>query len=170
MMNNMSAEDARWMALFVDTEGTVHVAKQKRLIGRKSDRYYPVVSVANACMELLEEAKRIVGIGNIYSLCAMVNVPVYRWQISGRKAADFLRQVYPFLMVKKRQARIAIYLNYISRLSMKRQRLGLKRGRLPLTQEDVEIRHKLWKQCSKCNKHGNPNLSWIPEPGELFLT
>lgn len=170
MMNNMSAEDARWMALFLDTEGTVHIAKQKKLAGRKSDRYYPVVSIANACMELLEEAWCIVGVGSIYDLGAMVNVPVYRWQISGRKAADFLRQVYPFLIVKKRQARIAIYLNYISRLSMKRCRHGPGRGRLPLTQEDIEIRQKLWEQCSKCNKHGNPDLDWVPEPRKLILT
>jgi DNA modification methylase len=152
--DRISDTDARWLALFLDTEGNVSVKRVER-DGRLW--YGAQICFAGTCRPLLEAARDIIGRGTILERAGK-NAPMFYLQLSNRQAAGLLRRLYPFLIVKRRQARIAIHLQTLLR---HRGRKGRNQFR---TEAEVGVLESLWLRNKECNRFGAPDLSDVPEP------
>jgi DNA modification methylase len=148
---HISDEDARWLALFVDTEGCIAVKRTREVCGAQ-------VSVAGTCRPLLERAQAIVGSGCILERAGQ-NAPMFYWQVSNKAARDLLLRLYPHLIVKKRQARICIHIESMTGRS----------GEPPSDRRTVVL-DRLWEANKSCNSFGDPDISWVPEPNVFLLS
>lgn len=156
-------QDARWLALLVDTEGSVTVNISNNRKSGRSPAHVAIVSITNTSVPLLEKAVELVGEGDINPVAptegAVIksNKPVFRVVYSSRTAYDLLIRIYPWLIAKKRQARAALYLE-----GMKQERPD---GRKRLDSEELIIRGKLCGVIKELNHGAEPDDSWIDEPG-----
>jgi DNA modification methylase len=152
--DRISDTDARWLALFLDTEGNIAVKRVER-DGRKW--YGAQICFAGTCRPLLEAAQEIIGKGTILERAGK-NSPMFYLQLSNRQASGLLRRLYPFLIVKRRQARIAIHLQTLLR---HRGGRGADKRR---TDGEVAALESLWLRNKECNRFGAPDLLDVPEP------
>lgn len=153
--SHISNEDARWLALFFDTEGNITVKKVTRKSG--NDWYGIQIGISSSNLPILEMARNIVGHGTILEREG-TNAPMYYWQCSNQIARDLLYRLYPFFVIKQRQARLGIFLQDI--LAQK----GKKRPKGRRTQEHTDLLERMWATNKELNSFGNPDISWIPEP------
>lgn len=151
---HISDEDARWIALFVETEGNISIKKSKPN-DRCNFSYGAQVVVSNCFRGMLESLQRIVGDGKIYERAGK-NSPVFNWQVSNKVAADLLVRIYPFLMAKHRQANLAIYLESI---------IGGKNKKR--TEEKNATLERIYQANKSCNHFGEPDISWLPKPPQI---
>ena len=155
VLAHISDQDARWIALFLDTEGNIAVKRVERC----GQRWYGAqIAFANSHRGLLEAAQNIIGGGTILERTG-TNAPMYYLQFSNRQAAALLRRIYPYLIVKRRQARIAIHIQ-----SLLRYRGGRDASRKCRTEQETEELESLWMRIKSCNQFGHPDLSDVPEP------
>lgn len=153
---DISDEDARWLALLIDTEGCI-VVKRNQHAGR-SDTFAPQVSVGNTSLALMEEVRRIIGHGNILQRPGK-NAPMFYWQVANCLARDLLHRLYPHLIVKQRQARICIHLDSLTYFR------GGKRPECKRRDESTTaLLRSLWERNKSLNQFGDPDLSDVPEP------
>ena len=154
---SISDADARWLALCIDTEGCITVKRVKQNDGG-ADTFGPQVTFGGTNLSLVEKFKEIVGHGNILVRPGK-NAPMNYWQIANNLARDFLHRIYPYLIVKQRQARIAIYVD-----DLVYHRGGQFPSRKRRTEKENNILLSLWARNKQCNQFGDPDLSDIPEP------
>jgi DNA modification methylase len=120
--------DRVWLAAMIDAEGCIYVHKRpagqkaystfEKADGttseyvRKQDTYQPVLSFANTSMALVERVQQITGHRPKLRVeeggTRNRNQTLYHWTITSEKAREVLREVYPHLVMKQQQARIAI--------------------------------------------------------------
>ena len=153
---HISDEDARWLALLIDAEGCI-VVKRNRHEGR-ADTFAPQVSIGNTSETLMREVVRIVGHGNLLERTGK-NCRMLYWQLANGLARDFLHRIYPFLIVKQRQARIGIYVD-----SLTYARGGQTPERKQRSDAMTAMLTSLWERNKLCNRFGEPDLSDVPEP------
>lgn len=169
-MNDIPNEDARWLALLIDTEGSIIIRREKARKDRHSDRFCAWVSVGNSSKRLIEIAQSMVGLGAVLrrppNKSQGGRVPMYYWQLTSQQAASFLMEIYPYLIIKHRQAKIAIYAQSLNKNRGSRKG-EYGKGTRPLTKDQIDLRMSLWRRCKSLNNHGNPDLSDIPEPDEI---
>jgi DNA modification methylase len=151
---DISESDARWLALFLDTEGNIAVKRVERA-GRCW--YGAQMVFASTCRALLETAQDIVGRGTILERPG-TNAPMFYYQVSNRVAAALLHRIYPFLIVKRRQARIAMHLQSLLGTGGKKRPGGFR------APEHSDALESLWLRNKACNQFGDPDLSDVPEP------
>ena len=149
-------DDARWIAGLVDCEGSI-VVKRVKHDGR-GDTFAPQVSIGSTCRDLLDRVAQIAGHGNVLERAGQ-NAPMYYWQVSSGVARDFLRRIYPFLVIKQRQARIGIYVD-----SLTYARGGQTPERKQRKQSETDLLVSLWERNKSLNHFGDPDLSDVPEP------
>ena len=154
---HISDEDARWLALCIDTEGCIVVKRTKQNDGG-ADAFAPQVSFGGTNRPLMERFRQIVGHGNLAEREGQ-NAPMIYWQAGNNIAADFLRRIYPFLIVKQRQARIGIHVDTLTYY-----RGGKKPARKQRTEAENDALMSLWARGKECNQFGTPDLSDVPEP------
>ena len=95
--------DPPYVAGLLDGEGTI-------LIYRVKDYYQLSVRITNTDLKVLESLKNLFG-GDIGSKCEKVSKrtrPCWTWQIQGPKSAELLIELYPYMLVKREQARLAL--------------------------------------------------------------
>jgi DNA modification methylase len=153
---SMSDTDAAWVALFIETEGNICVKRVRR--DGQGDFYGAQIAVANCHLGLLERLAGIVGAGNINERAGK-NAPVYYWQVSNKVARDLLHRVYPFMIAKRRQARICIHLESLLYHRGKRHAENKRR-----TDAETNALLSLWARNKACNQFAAPDLSDVPEP------
>jgi DNA modification methylase len=103
-----------WLAAMVDAEGCIFVHKRK--VGqsngqgyeRKSDSYGSGLEVSNTSREVVERVLALVGKGSISTSTRGRNQPLYRWNLRSNECRDVLCELYPHLVAKQHQARLAI--------------------------------------------------------------
>lgn len=106
--------DRIWLAAMIDAEGCIFIHKRK--IGqsngqgydRKSDTYGSGLEVSNTNRAIVERVLALVGKGSISTSTRGRNQPLYRWNLRSNECRDVLREVYPHLVAKQHQARLAI--------------------------------------------------------------
>lgn len=162
----MKPDDARWLALLLETEGNIAIRRYTHK--RKTPQHALQISIANSDISILEEARRIAGRGSILTAKGR-NRPVYYLQWTTKVAADLLWEMYPFLFGKKRQAAICLMLE--ARRSNKnkgvRNDIFDQEGRhFYLKPEEIELREKMWLAVKALNRHEPVDLSWLVEPKE----
>lgn len=111
-----SETDKAWLAAMIDGEGSLFI--QKRHAGReayggylrKTDTFSPGLSVCNTDRLIVERCQQITGIGSIMERnrgkAHWQNT--FDWRIMANQARDIVREVYPYLVAKRQQARILI--------------------------------------------------------------
>lgn len=157
------AQDARWLALLVDTEGSICVnIGRDRPMGR-SPVHGMVVGVSNCDLGLLEVAQRLACGGHIrvcpdppISAAIAGNHKVYRLGFASRTAFNLLVNLYPWFIVKKKQAKVAMYLEHL------KHSRKVSRGRL--TESELVERENLCSILKSLNKRVDVDVSWIPDP------
>lgn len=109
-MKSKNIVDLAWLAGIIDGEGSIFVMKQSRKDRDRTFNYILRISVQSSDRFMAFECMKITGEG------ATMDTPTqkenqsntYKWQVSGRKAAQLLEELLPFLRVKKDQAEAAI--------------------------------------------------------------
>jgi DNA modification methylase len=158
----ISDQDARWLALFLDTEG--NICAKKAIASNGTDHFGAQICFASTSKALLATAQGIIGAGTALERRGK-NAPMFYLQLSNIQAADLLHRLHPFLIVKQRQAALAIHLQEIIATS-RTERLtveGKKRGRMR-SQTYTDELLKIWATMKALNHFANPDLSWVPAP------
>lgn len=102
--------DLAWAAGIIDGEGSIFVMTQKRKDRERDTNYILRVSVQSTDPYMTKE---------LQSLWPAAEFSVQRdkreecsntlkWQVNGKKATKFLKEILPFMRVKHKQAKLAI--------------------------------------------------------------
>lgn len=107
----MLETDKAWTAGIIDGEGSIFVMAQKRKDRDRDTNYILRVSVQSTDPYMTTELKRLWPDGAEFSVrrdkrdnCS----DTMKWQLNGRRAAGFLKEILPYMKVKKTQADLAI--------------------------------------------------------------
>ena len=149
----LSDQDARWLALFLDTEGSMVVKRVQKPGGRHW--YGAQLCFANTSPALLASARGLLGQGAILERPGK-NAPMFYLQLSNRAARDLLLRLYPFLIVKQRQAAVVIHAQDTVSSKGKKRPGGFR------DPADGELLERLWATCKALNHFGKPDLGWVP--------
>ncbi len=157
--------DRVWLAAMMDGEGTISGFHHDRSDGT-GVRTGVNVCLTNTCQLILDRAAAIWPA----SLHAheqhnerLGTKPVFRWKPSGAEnIGDFLAELYPYLMTKKRQAMLAWNLMQFSKD-------GQKWGKSDRAEEIRQKREVLVRLISALNQGEPADIpSWVVEPPSLF--
>jgi len=105
-MGVMSKMTASYLAGFIDGEGYLGIVKNN--VTRLTDecRYYPTIKVANTNPTIIYFLKNSFG---GYLNIKKRKLPwkdVYTWETKGRQMEKFLKKIYPYLRMKRKQAEV----------------------------------------------------------------
>lgn len=114
--------DRMWLAAMIDGEGCMFIHKRKAgtdsgakftkadgtevSYARKQDTYSPGLEVANTHLGIVERCQQVTGLGTITRQDKDRRLPLYRWHLRADEARQIVREVYPYLIGKRQQARI----------------------------------------------------------------
>lgn len=153
--------DRVWLAAMIDAEGCITASEYETGDRTKSNIY---ISITNASVPVIEKCGRLFPQAkeNVYQKGGVVNRTVFRWDVERMdQKALFLREIYPYLVAKRKQAIIGYTF-----IEMQRGLPSKKKGYLP---EQKEKRSWLVKALSTLNKGGDVDLpGWTIEPPSLF--
>jgi DNA methylase len=119
--------DRIWLAAMIDAEGCIFVHKRhaganhdsyERQDGtisqyvRQRDNYGAGLEISNTSEAIIQRCMEIVGRGSICSQGPEENArrkqTIFRWNMRSNECRDVIREVYPYLVAKQQQARIAL--------------------------------------------------------------
>lgn len=96
-----------YIAGFFDGEGSVYVS-QGRALKRGGKQYFLCASLNNTNKPVLVAMRRLVGGALSYTAQTETKKGVWRLRLYSLEAANLLRAMLPYLVIKQRQARLAI--------------------------------------------------------------
>jgi hypothetical protein len=105
--------DRVWLAAMIDAEGCVYIHRRREGQSngqgyvRKADSFGSGLEVANTSLRVVERCSEITGRGSISRQDKDRRQPLYRWCLRTNECRDVLREVYPYLVAKQHEARIA---------------------------------------------------------------
>lgn len=160
--------DRAWLAGLIDGEGCISILETTsgRDSGPVSTSYPPILQIRMCDRECIDKAMFLVGSNGVnpaqYPPSQGGVRPSYQWRIHGRKAADTIAEIYPFLLIKRKQAIVAW--NH----QASREGYETKRG-VKAPAEAVE-KQKLCKEIiNRLNQKEAVDLpSWMIEPPQPF--
>ncbi len=115
--------DRIWLAAMIDAEGCIFIHKRhaganhdtfEKRDGtvsqyiRQRDNYGSGLEVANTSERIVQRCLEIAGKGSICSQEGKRRQKLYRWNLRSNECRDLLAEVYPHLVAKQHQARLAI--------------------------------------------------------------
>ena len=130
-----------YMAGMVDGEGCITL--------HKNGKYFSVrLTVTNTDFNIITWCKEN------FDGCYYINhrkrkdihKPAYHWSVENRMAEKVLKLIYPYLIIKKSQAKIA--------LKFRKLVNNRKKGQNPFSIEEVNERKALFFEMKKLNKRG----------------
>lgn len=146
-MKNLTDTEAAYIAGIIDGEGSIRIQKRNYIsCGKEQITFVVQINVTNNNIDVLEFLKEKTGVGNVYihthpsenhRIC-------YRFTISARIAHDLLKQIYPYMIIKKKHTEIAI--NYLRCMDNRKYRNA------PRTDEETKIFYSFWKELNDLNK------------------
>lgn len=109
--------DRVWLAAMLDAEGCIFI--QKRKAGqsngqgyfRQNDNYGQGIEICNTSLAIIDRIAALVGKGSISTSEKGKHgrkQTLYRWNLRTIECRDVLRELYPYLVAKQQQARIAL--------------------------------------------------------------
>ena len=111
----VSERDRIWLACAIEAEGCIFIHRRKegqsngQGYTRKNDSFASGLEVANTSEAFVLECQRIAGIGSICHQDGFGRKQrLWRWSLRSNECRDVLREVYPYLVTKQQQARLAI--------------------------------------------------------------
>ncbi len=158
--------EARWWACLLDTDGSIYISKQKDK-RKASPAYQTVVEVGLTSKKMLEHAQSLVdGFGSIATSPpkGIGRQDFHKLTIVGKQAACLLQAVYPYLILKKKQAALGIALD-------NRKHSVFSPGyKTKLSEEEILWRQRAWEASRALNSGGStaePDLFWLEEPAKV---
>lgn len=105
--------DRVWLAAMLDGEGCFYI--HRRLAGqhagdgyfRQSDNYQCAFEIANTSEAIVQRCLDLTGVGSIIRQDKERRQPLFRWTVRSNEAKALIREIYPYLVAKRQQARIA---------------------------------------------------------------
>ncbi len=148
-MKSLTSTDWAWLAGFVDGEGSIYL----RLEGRKRVKPYHHlrIQITNTRKDVLELIAFKFG-GHVNTQGRIPNAgrkPVYRWNAAAKQAEIILKNLYPYLILKKDQAEIGI--------EFLKTKMRNRKGSQRLPSGVFDIRSNLTQKMYKLNHRGNIN-------------
>jgi hypothetical protein len=113
--NIKNETDRVWLAATIDAEGCIFIERKK--VGsatghgyeRKNDSFSTGLTISATSEAMLRECVRITGEGRVRSVSGKGNQRDYfEWRIYANQARQVLREVYPHLITKQGEARLAL--------------------------------------------------------------
>ena len=100
--------DRTWLAALLDGEGTFTILSTTSPHG-SGNSYPPIAQVRMTSEAVVQKAASLVGVASPaqYPPSNRGNRAVYQWRLSGGRAAGIAREMYPYLIEKRKQALIA---------------------------------------------------------------
>jgi len=147
----LTKEQSAWLSGLIDGEGCLQVHKQIREHSVPS--YQADVSVGMMDKEMVEFAHKITGLGSL----TFQKRGVWDWSVRGQEAGKLVTWIYPYLILKKQQAKIL----YNLCLNLKRKKDGRN-----TTKENLDFREKLYRLNKKLNQK-EINYVDLDEPKRL---
>jgi hypothetical protein len=155
---DMTREEAAWLAGVIDSDGSVSIHINKQPEGR-APSFVPWVRIGQMRPEVVQHAAKVTGIGQVMQ----DGRGVWNWCASAQQARWVLSRIYPWLLIKRRQAAAAIE---VARHIEERNGRGEYR---PLTDEDVAYRQRLRLAAMTWNAGQEDDLA-PPEPAPIALS
>lgn len=134
-----------YMAGIIDGEGHIGIYGSFSTKLSKHKSHYLRVSVGNNCEELLRMFQDRLG-GGLSSETPLKGKIIWRWHIAGDRAEKLLKDILPYLIVKKMQALLGIEFQK-TRCNNRKRRNGNE-----LTQEELTKREYYRLQIKELNK------------------
>lgn len=111
--------DRAWLAGVIDSDGCIFISRKKvgqptgkvtngKKYVRTIEGFSPGLSVCGTILPILERCQRITGIGSIRE-DNNHGAQAYSWRVESGNAKKIIQEVYPFLVGKKQQARLAFW-------------------------------------------------------------
>src|SRR3972149_3471426 len=137
-------KDIIYAAGIIDGEGCIDIAYNNPQMSRPYGQYYVRVTLHNTSLELLEWFK----LRWKWSLRKLKFVEInhkqlYDWKLCAGRVMRFLKEIHPYLIVKKEEATIALLFN-----------ISKKVGRKGLSQEELITRKHLKQQLHESKSYG----------------
>lgn len=110
LANVLTEVEASYLAGLLDGEGGIQLRKVHTYDKYRTTTYCLCISITNTFKDVLLWTQMKVGFGSIYAKNRNLlgrNKICWEWRATGRRAIDFLRQIYPYLKIKRLQADIA---------------------------------------------------------------
>lgn len=107
-------EDRVWLAAMIDAEGCMFIHKRKagqhngQGYYRKNDSYGSGLEVANTSEAIVQRCMEITGCGSVCRQDKDRRQPLFRWNLRSNECREIVREVYPYLVAKRQQARLLI--------------------------------------------------------------
>jgi len=100
----------QYLAGLFDGEGYISVRRFKKSKNYGGFYYNPIIGIHMNGFNLLKKIHEKFG-GRLYTRKNFVNRPTTEWVLSGaRRVSDALKLLYPYLNIKKKQAKLCILL------------------------------------------------------------
>ena len=150
---------AAWVAGIIDGEGYIGIQK----MASGSTVYRPFISVKMTDSGPIEKLRALTGVGTVYTEKPTTENRrlVHAWRAQGEVAIQVLRDVYPWLVLKTRQAKIANAL-----WDEKARKLEEEGRRASLSQAALAFRENLYQMIKGCNQRefaGDVDLPDLPQ-------
>jgi hypothetical protein len=171
MCQESSQADPRlaYVAGLIDGEGCLRIHRQSK---KTTSTYIPIVQMSMTVKAniLRDQLVKEFG-GKMYDQTFKESkwADQWQWRINGDEASDFVRKIYPYLMLKKPQANVILELQ-----ALKESQPMNKNGTRNWSQEAKEVAAKLKKQMHDLNKKGpdaqNVGEGFYSEPDLLGIS
>lgn len=153
--------DRVWLAAMLDAEGSICGTEYMAGDRTKTNIF---VSITNTSVPIIDKCERLFpqAVKHVYEKGGPSNRKCYRWDVERMETkALFIREIYPYLVAKRKQAIIGYTF-----LEMQRGLLSKKKGYLA---EQHDQRSWLMATLSKLNAGEDVDLpGWLIEPPSLF--
>jgi hypothetical protein len=148
--------DMNWarLAMAVDCEGTIMIAKSHVKTGRKTPQYVLTLVVANTDPRLIcwlndnfgghSYVRQFATAGSVLSRqCGVINrKDVMSWRQFEERAAEIIRHIMPYMIIKREQAEIALAYREIRKSGSKGRKV---------TADDLTVRESLRQSMCSLN-------------------
>lgn len=157
--------DRAWLAAMLDSDGCLGIRVQKAMLDRcANETFIPYLTISQTDTAALEHCARITGMGSVRvksrptedSRGIRSTRVFYTWRLDGQQASRVIRDVYPYLLIKKAQAQVVYAMND-----------SLKWGRpsrsLPVPPDVMRRRRELYTLVKALNQRQSVTLPALPE-------
>ncbi len=148
----MTEVEKSWLGAMVDAEGCISIAKEQN-----SNSFQLAVEIANKKIAIANYCKNITGLGSITHLAS----GMYHYHFGGKMDEIILKQIYPYILIKKEQVKVGLYLQSLNKLRGAPK--GQQGGTRLLTEDEIKERLSLQQLCQDLNQ-GRIESASLPEP------
>lgn len=140
--NSMNEVTLAYLAGLFDDEGSIRIAKRTT---RKKPHHYPQVKITITNREIIEFIRDFFACGSIRIENRNPKwKTAYQWQVTDSKAIEVIKQLYPYLKLKKKKAEIVLKFWEIGKPRYKGKRRGII-----LDDETIKERERLYQLCKE---------------------